>query len=104
MTARTKATDITPKVRAIAMRRDNHRCIYCGTTYMLQLAHVFVNRSHSGLGVEQNLVTLCIEHHMSLDNGKIEKSKPIRDVAEFYLRHHYGEIDIESLKFRKGNI
>lgn len=98
---RTQATDISPKTRSIVLRRDSHRCVYCGTTYALQLAHVFVNRSHGGLGVEQNLVTLCIEHHMLMDNGREEKAKPIRDVAEFYLRHQYKDIDIDSLKYKK---
>ena len=101
MNQRTKATDITPKVRSTVLRRDNHRCVYCNSPYALQLAHVFVNRSHGGLGVEQNLVALCIEHHMSLDNGKLEKAKPIRDVVEGYLKHHYGEIDLDTLKYRK---
>lgn len=104
MSIRSKATDITPRVRAEVMRRDNHRCVYCNSPYALQIAHVFVNRSHGGLGVKENLVTLCIEHHMSLDNGRLEKSKPIRDVIEFYLRHNYGEIDIDSLKYKKETL
>lgn len=97
----TKATDISAKVRAKVYRRDDHRCVYCHTTYALQLAHVFVNRSHGGLGVEENLVTLCIEHHMSLDNGKLEKSQPIREVVESYLRYTYPNINIDNLKYKK---
>lgn len=97
---RTQATDITPKVRAEVLRRDNHRCIYCGTPYSLQLAHIFVNRSHGGLGVKENLATLCIACHMTLDNGREVKAKPIRDSVQFYLNHLY-DIDIEALKYKK---
>lgn len=102
MTPRTKATDITPKVRAIVKRRDNFRCVYCNSPYAIQLAHVFVNRAHGGLGVEQNLVCLCIEHHMALDNGRIEKSQPIQKVVEFYLNNLYPNINVNDLKYKKG--
>jgi 5-methylcytosine-specific restriction endonuclease McrA len=99
--ARKQACDITPKVREIVKARDGHKCVYCGTTYSLQLAHIFINRSHSGLGVEQNLTTLCIACHMSLDNGREEKAKPIRDYCEWYLNSRY-EIDLDTLKYKKG--
>jgi predicted restriction endonuclease len=102
MSNQSKACDITPKVRATVLRRDSHRCIYCHTPYALQLAHVFYNRSHGGLGVVENLVTLCIEHHCAMDNGKIEKSKPVRDVCESYLRGRYYGFDFDSLKYKKG--
>ena len=99
---RKTATDIAAPVREKVKRRDNHRCVYCNTPYSLQLAHVFVNRSHGGLGVEENLVTLCIEHHMTLDNGRKEKSEPIRNVVEEYLKMHYPQVDLKNLKYRKG--
>lgn len=95
------ATDITPKVRAIVKRRDNQRCIYCNTPHAIQLAHVFVSRAHGGLGVPENLVCLCIEHHMAMDNGKIDKAQPIKDVAKFYLKNQYPNINIEDLKYKK---
>ena len=101
---RTQATDIKPKVREIVKRRDDFRCVYCGTTYMLQLAHVFVNRSHGGLGVEQNLVTLCLPDHMSLDNGKLEKAQPIKEVCESYLLKCYPDFDFTKLKYKKGQL
>lgn len=101
MSTRSRACDITPKVRASVLERDHHRCIICGAP-RVQLAHAFINRSHGGLGVERNLVSLCIEHHMFLDNGKGEKSNSIKDSVQSYLRGHYGDIDLETLKYRKG--
>ena len=101
MSSRSKACDISPKVRNEVMIRDGKRCVYCGGNYMLSLAHVFVNRSHGGLGVKENLVVLCMPCHMSLDNGKKDKSAPIRYSVEFYLKHLYGDIDVDKLKYRK---
>ena len=100
MHKRTKATDITPKVREIVKARDKQKCVYCGTSYAIQLAHIFVNRSHGGLGIEQNLVCLCIEHHMAMDNSREEKAKPIREHCERYLKERY-EIDVESMRYKK---
>jgi 5-methylcytosine-specific restriction endonuclease McrA len=100
MSDRTKHTDIPSKVRHTVKERDKQRCVYCGYPYALQIAHVFVNRSHGGLGVKENLVTLCIGCHSAMDNGKFIKGKPIRDYCEAYLRERY-KVDVEKLKYRK---
>ena len=97
---RKQATDIKPKVRETVKARDNHCCVYCGTSYMNQLAHIFINRSHGGLGIEQNLACLCIGCHMALDNGKAYKAEPIREVCESYLKHRYPDFDFDSIKYR----
>ena len=99
---RSKACDIKPVVRAVVKERDGHHCINCGISSHLQLAHVFVNRSHGGLGVAQNLVTLCIGCHMSLDNGRYDKSKPVRELCESYLKRMYPSFDFDTLKYKKG--
>jgi 5-methylcytosine-specific restriction endonuclease McrA len=67
-----RACDISPKVRAEVMERDGHKCIICGSTFGLQVAH-FVSRSRLGLGIPQNLAILCIRCHGELDNGKSHK-------------------------------
>jgi 5-methylcytosine-specific restriction endonuclease McrA len=102
MTPRTKATDITPKVRAVVKRRDNNTCVNCGRKDWVQLCHVFYNRSHAGLGVKENLVCLCVECHNKLDAGRIEVSEPIRKVVESYLMSHYPNINVNDLKYKKG--
>ena len=96
------ATDIKPKVREEVKQRDFNTCVYCGRKDWLQLCHVYVNRSHGGLGVRENLVTLCVECHHNLDFGKLEKSQPIRLRVESYLKRHYGEPDMSKLKYMKG--
>jgi len=100
---RTTATDITPKVREAVKRRDNGRCIICGFPYATQAAHIFINRSHGGLGVEENLALLCLECHMKLDNGRKKESRIIREYAEEYLKEKYPGLKIDKLKFKKGN-
>lgn len=98
---RSKATDIKKKVRNKVLERDNSRCVICGDTNMLELAHVFVSRSAGGLGVEENLATLCKKHHMTLDSGKKQEQRNIRLAVESYMRSKYGDIDIKSLKYKK---
>lgn len=101
MSLRSKACDIKPKVREEVYARDKFKCVYCGTIYRLQIAHIFINRSHGGLGVKENLATLCIVCHSTLDNSKKEKAQPIRDYVEAYLKSKH-EIDLDKLKYRKG--
>lgn len=100
MTARTKATDITPKVRAIVMRRDKY-CVYCGSHYGLEIAHYKLSRAHGGLGVEENLVVLCQKHHRIYDSGKKEEQQTIRQYVDDYMTHLYGNIPIEKIKYMK---
>jgi len=98
---RSKATDITPKVRKQVLNRDNFACIICGSTYNLELAHVFLSRAHMGLGVKENLATLCKKHHMILDSGNKQEQHNIRLAVESYMRSKHGDIDIKSLKYDK---
>lgn len=101
---RTKACDITPKVRKQVNERDHKRCVVCGGRYGTQIAHIFVNRSQGGLGVKENLAVLCFTCHQKLDQGRYKESTVIRNYAESYLRNHYGEINKNELKFSKwGN-
>jgi len=100
MSKQSNATDIRPKVREAVKARDNNRCIVCGFPYAVQVAHIFINRSHGGLGVEENLALLCLECHMKLDNGKKRDSEPIRAAAEEYMKRKY-KIDLSKLKYRK---
>lgn len=97
---RSKATDINSKVRKEVMERDKH-CVSCGSRYNLTVAHVFINRSHGGLGVKENLCILCMDCHMKLDHGKLVDSQPIKEITENYLRGLYPEYCVTNLKFRK---
>ena len=55
---RSKATDIDLKTRKLVKERDQ-MCIFCGSTYGIELAHTSLSRSNGGLGSEKNLVCAC---------------------------------------------
>jgi len=96
---RSKACDISAKVRKQVKERDKW-CVVCGGTYGLEIAHIFINRSSGGLGVKENLALLCKKHHMDLDSGKYRDSYAIRQEVEAYLKGLY-EINIKKLKYNK---
>lgn len=60
----------------------------------------FINRSQGGLGIPENIVTLCPECHFEEDNGK--NSKEYDAKIEKYLRNYYGkEWNKDKLIYRK---
>jgi len=62
-------TNTSKEVRLEVWERDNRHCIICGRPSMLTFAHL-IGRSQGGLGIKENVVTLCAECHHELDNGK----------------------------------
>jgi hypothetical protein len=62
---RTQALAISPSVRQVVMDRDKG-CIVCQSKSNLTIAH-YINRGRGGLGIEQNLVVLCLKHHFEAD-------------------------------------
>ena len=98
---RTLATGIKQGVRHYVLDRDGHKCVHCGFPYNLTMAHVFINRSHGGKGIKENLATLCIQCHMKLDHGKEKDAQPIRNHVEHYMKRLYGEPKLDELKYKK---
>lgn len=82
----TKACKITQVVRELVYQRDNERCIICGSNQGLPNAH-YIPRSQGGLGVEENIVTLCPECHRQFDNGS--KRKEYGEIIRRYLKSKY---------------
>lgn len=99
MSKKSKACDISPSVRLKVLERDDCRCVLCGIKNNLQIAH-YVSRARNGLGIPENLVTLCYKHHFQYDNGKfhIEIKKRIED----YLKARYPDWDNINLIYKKG--
>ena len=56
---RTKATDIPQKVKQAVWERDGGRCVVCGCCRNVMPNAHFIPRSKGGLGIEENIVTLC---------------------------------------------
>lgn len=100
---RAKACDISTRVKALVWQRDNGRCIICGKSG-LPNSH-YIKRSHGGLGIEENIVCMCMSCHNSYDNGKDKiLVNSIREMTRDYLKNYYGEKwNEEDLVYRKGD-
>ncbi len=87
---RTRACEITKEVRQAVALRDNGRCIICGISVPVSCSNAhFIPRSKSGLGIEQNILTLCLKCHNDYDNS--DKRSKYRKIFKKYLQDKYGE-------------
>lgn len=94
---RSKACDISDKVRKEVRQRDRDACIFCGR-YGSQVAHL-IARSHGGLGIPQNLVLACVECHYKMDQTDLREQ--YRDKARRYLQSKYPNWKEEDLYYKK---
>ena len=88
----TKLTAIPEKVKRKVNARDNGRCIVCGARrdWHFSNAH-YIRRSQGGLGIEENVVTLCLECHHAYDNGF--RRREIGDWISEYLERFYPDFN-----------
>ena len=98
MHKRTRATAIKAKVRRAVEERDDYACIFCGRLGRGE-GH-FIKRSQGGLGIEENLVTVCRECHHQMDDGFSRGLYLIK--AENYLKSIYPDWNKEALVYKKG--
>ena len=97
---RTKALAISKRTKEIVWERDNHRCIFCGKPVPVEYANShFIKRSHGGLGIQQNIMTNCLECHRKFDDS-IERNSMLV-YAENYLKSKYRKWCKEELKYKK---
>lgn len=96
---RTKACDITKKVKDIVWERDGGRCIICGSYEAMPNSH-YIRRSQGGLGIEENIVTMCAGCHRAYDQGP--ERKLIATYTERYLRSKYPNWNPQNLIYKKG--
>lgn len=103
---RAKACDITKAVKDKVWERDNGRCVVCDNRYNVMPNAHYISRAHGGLGIEENIVTLCTNltenkcHHF-FDNGTAEERKVIGDKIRNHLQNHYPNWDESKLIYRK---
>jgi len=93
---RTRALAIDSLVRRKVMERDNNCCILCGKTTTLTIAH-YINRGRGGLGIEQNLVVLCMNHHRLTDQS-VER-KLYLGFIKGYLKEKYKDWEEKELYY-----
>ena len=95
---RSKACNISQKVKEAVWERDGHRCIYCGTSKSMPNAH-FISRAKGGLGIEQNIVTLCQNCHYNYDMTDLRSH--YKEYIKNYLMSKYPDWKEEDLIYRK---
>ena len=94
----TKACDISKAVKDKVWERDGHRCIICGNHQAMPNSH-YIKRSQGGLGIEENITTMCLTCHNAFDGtGR----KHLLPRVKEYLKNHYPEWDEEKLYYKKG--
>ena len=76
---------IPSSVKKKVEERDGHACVFCGRSGKGE-AH-FISRAHGGLGIEENLLTVCRACHEKLDNST--ERKKMLWIAEAYLKDCY---------------
>ena len=104
---RAKATDISQKVKKVVFERDNGCCVICGNSYNVMPNAHFISRARGGLGVEENIVTLCTnltnnKCHYKYDNGTSKEREEIGEMIESYLKSIYPNWNKEDLIYKKG--
>ena len=98
---RAKAVDIPTSERKKVLVRDKGFCVVCGQPGIPN-SH-YIKRSQGGLGIEQNVVCLCVECHNAYDNGNDKmKTKMIHGKVKKYLKRQYKGWKEEDLYYKKG--
>ena len=96
---RSRACDIPQAVKKKVWERDGERCIICGNTCAMPNAH-FISRAQGGLGIPENVVTLCHNCHYAYDNTG--RRAIYREKIKGYLQGVYGtEWSEEKLIYKK---
>lgn len=97
MHKRTKALAISAEVKRRVYERDGGCCILCGRRGD-PWCH-YISRAQGGLGIAQNIVTLCHDCHRRYDQT-YERSL-IREEIKQYLQSKYPDWDENKLTYNK---
>lgn len=108
MKDRTKALAIPIEVKEAVARRDSCDgwpcCILCGkpapTSYPLSFSNAhYISRAQGGLGIEENILTLCPKCHHQYDQTTLREA--YRPILARYLKDHYPNWNESELTYRK---
>ena len=106
MNKRTKALQISPKVKNLVWIRQGGRSIYSGKPISVdECCCHYISRARSGLGIEENIVGLTHEEHRIFDLNEPGDHKKewteMREMAKKHLQSFYPGWNEEDLKYRK---
>lgn len=101
-TKRTRALDISPKVKRAVWERDGGLCVNCGTWMNTMPNAHYIPRSRGGLGIEENIVTMCRDCHDLYDNGSHGERSVIGSKLRDHLINCYPGWDETKLYYSKG--
>ncbi|MDO5151490.1 MAG: hypothetical protein Q4D76_19230, partial [Oscillospiraceae bacterium] len=81
-------------------------CVVCGNNYNVMPNAHYIPRSKGGLGIEQNIVTLCTpltqnKCHHKYDNGSSEEHIYIKERIKQYLMSKYDNWNEDDLTYKK---
>lgn len=98
---RTKATSIPTDVKKKVHERDNGQCLVCGrpVPWNMSCAHI-IPRTKGGLGIEENIVTLCQDDHYAYDYTNVRSM--LYDYFVEYQKKNYPDWDKGKMIFKKG--
>lgn len=103
---RVDALAISQAVKAAVAERDSIDgrpcCIWCGRPAPAPLAYSnahYISRAQGGLGIEENILTLCPDCHRIYDQTPARKS--MRPILRRYLQEHCHEWNENKLTFEK---
>lgn len=94
----TKAASIPEAVKKAVYARDGGLCILCGRQGN-PWCH-YISRACGGLGIEENIVTLCNPCHERFDHTAARAV--LREAIAAYLKSKYPNWDEAKLIYRKG--
>lgn len=97
MNRRATACAIKSEVRKAVEKRDGGLCIFCKRPGRGE-AH-FISRAHGGLGIEENILTVCRSCHDMMDNST--ERRVMLQIAEAYLRENYRNWNKKDLVYDK---
>lgn len=98
---RTRALEISARVKQRVWERDKERCVFCHSPYAAPEAH-YIRRSQGGLGIEQNILTVCRRCHRRFDEGTRDERESMKRIAQAYLQKKYSGWNEIGLVYRKG--
>ena len=100
-TKRSKACDISQKVKQRVWERDNGCCVICDNNYNVMPNAHFIPRSKGGLGIEENIFTACTRLTENDCHYKFDEYGIGRDKVREYLKSKYENWEEDNLKYHK---